>query len=180
MSTRKKPTKLYKVQSSNIHKRGVFSTTKIPKGTRILEYLGEKITKAESERRALAREEKGRKNGSALVYIFELNQRYDLDGDVAYNHAKYINHSCEPNCEADFVRGRIWIVALRDIEPGEELCYDYGYDMDQFFDHPCLCGAPSCIGYIVRKDQRARVKKLLKKKSATALKEKAALEAVSA
>tara|TARA_B100001248_G_scaffold262737_1_gene262019 strand:- start:21171 stop:21755 length:585 start_codon:yes stop_codon:yes gene_type:complete len=174
MSTRKKPKKLYKIQSSDIHKRGVFSTAFIPKGTKILEYVGEKITKAESDRRALEREEKGRKNGSGLVYIFELNQRYDIDGNVSYNHAKYINHSCEPNAEAECIRGHIWIIATRDIEPGEELSYDYGYDMDEFLDHPCLCGSDSCIGYIVRKDLRWRVKKFLKKKEDAKKKEEAA------
>ena len=155
--------KLYKLSKSGIHNRGLFAAVDIPKGTRVIEYLGEKITKAESERRAIAWENDARKKGKGLVFIFELNQRYDIDGNIPKNDARFINHSCEPNCEAEVIRGHIWILTLRDIKAGEELTYDYGYDLAHFMDHPCLCGTPSCPGFIVRSDFRARLKRMLAK-----------------
>ncbi len=160
------------VKQSPIHGYGCFAAKDIPKESRILEYVGEKITKAESNRRGLLQEEKAQKNGDGLVYIFELNKRYDIDGNVPENMARYVNHSCEPNCEAVNIRGRIWYVALRHIEEGEEIYIDYGYDMEHFMDHPCHCGAPSCVGYIVNKSQRWRVKRALAKKKGTTEKRK--------
>lgn len=156
--------KLYKVQSSSIHARGVFAAHDIKKDDLILEYIGDKITKAESYRRACEREDKGKKHGSAMVYIFELNQRYDIDGNVPGNHARYINHSCDPNCESDIIRGKIWIRAIKDIKKGDELTYDYGYDLADALSHPCLCKSHNCVGYIVRENLRWRLKKMLQKK----------------
>lgn len=157
--------KLYKVQSSSIHKRGIFAAADIEPDERIIRYLGEKITKAESERRAQEREQKGRRYGSGLVYIFELNKRYDIDGYCKGNIARYINHSCDPNCEAVNIRGEIWIVAKKRISKGEELSYDYGYDLADALTHPCNCGTSKCVGYIVRADKRSRLKQMLKRKT---------------
>ena len=154
---------LYELKSSGIHNTGVFAAQKIAEKTKIIEYVGEKITKAESERRSEKWDSHARTKGFGLVYIFELNQRYDIDGNVEVNLARFINHSCDPNCEAVNSRGHIWIIALRDIEKGEELSYDYGYDMDNFIDHKCLCGTDKCIGYIVRLDQRDQVKRMIQK-----------------
>lgn len=156
---------LYKQHVSKTHGQGLYASADIPKGTRIIEYIGEKITKAESERRSDEWDNLARTKGFGLVYIFELNQRYDIDGNIDYNPAKYINHSCDPNCEAINIRGHIWILARSNIKEGEELFYDYGYEPDFFLDHPCLCGTKKCIGYIVRKDKRNKVKKLLAKMS---------------
>jgi len=156
--------KLWKVALSPIHKRGLFANEDIEADTDIIEYVGERISKEESERRALEWEEKARKRGSGLVYIFEVDDDHDLDGRRGHNPARYINHSCDGNCEAVNYDGRIWIVAKRDIARGEELTYDYGYDMEHFPDHPCACGAPNCIGYIVREDQRPKVRKLLRQR----------------
>ncbi|MFP4156697.1 MAG: SET domain-containing protein [Opitutales bacterium] len=158
------PKRLCKVGPSPIHKRGLFATTEIAAGTDIIQYVGEKISKEESTRRALEWEEKARKTGAGLVYIFELDEEWDLDGRRGRNPARYMNHSCDGNCEAINYDGEIWIVARKDIETGEELTYDYGYDMEHFLDHPCGCGSDNCIGYIVREDQRKKVKKLLKGK----------------
>lgn len=158
------PKRLCKVASSPIHKRGLFATVDIEAGTDIIEYVGEKISKEESTARALAWEEKARKSGSGLVYIFELDEEWDLDGRRGRNPARYINHSCDGNCEAINYEGAIWITARKDIKAGEELTYDYGYDMEHFLDHPCRCGADNCIGYIVREDQRRKVRKLLRAK----------------
>ena len=119
---------------------GYLPKSDIPKGTRIIEYVGEKITKAEADRRGPILIEYAKKHKqSGAVYIFVLNKKYDIDGHVDYNTAKYINHSCAPNCEVDIIRGHIWIIALRDIQKNEELFYNYGYDMDTYDEHPCLC-----------------------------------------
>lgn len=155
---------LCKVASSPIHRRGLFATADITAGTDIIQYVGEKISKEESNRRALEWEEKARKTGSGLVYIFELDDEWDLDGRRGRNPARYMNHSCDGNCEAINYEGEIWIVSRSDIKAGEELTYDYGYDMEHFLDHPCECGSDNCIGYIVREDQRKKVRKLLRGK----------------
>ncbi len=155
---------LFELRESGIHNRGLFATSDIPKGTRIVEYLGEKITKKESERRALEWDAQARESGEGLVYIFELNKRYDLDGNVPDNLARFINHSCEENCEAINQRGHIYIYSRRNISEGEELTFDYGYDLSTFVDHPCYCGTERCVGYIVRRDLRGKLKRILKNK----------------
>ena len=142
------------VRKSRIHGTGVFASTDIPAGTRVIEYVGEKITKAESDRRydiAWERSQYGN-NGKGVVYIFTLNKRYDIDGEVWWNTARYINHSCDPNCETDIIGGHIWIIAMRDIKKGEEISYNYGYDFNSYEDHPCHCGSPRCVGYILAEE----------------------------
>ncbi len=152
---------LFLVEQSQIHNWGVFAAQDISKGTHILEYLGEKITKKISLQRAQDREEAAKQTQGARVYIFELNKRYDLDGDVPHNPAKYINHSCEPNCEAVNLRGRIWIVAKKNIKTGEELSFNYNYEWDHCLEHPCYCKTPSCLGYILKPRLRAKLKRYL-------------------
>jgi hypothetical protein len=71
---------------------------------------------------------------------------------VDWNPARFLNHSCAPNCEAQFADGRIWLVAIRDIRAGEELTFNYGYDLTDYREHPCRCGAVSCVGYIVAEE----------------------------
>ena len=73
----------------------------------------------------------------------------------------FINHSCEPNCEAWIEEKKIFLYALRDIEAGEELTFDYGFDIENYEDHPCLCGADGCVGYIVSRDQWKELKERL-------------------
>lgn len=154
----------YIVRRSSIHNRGLYARERIEKGEYILQYFGEKITKAESQRRSKLQEKRARKSGTGQVYIFELNKKYDLDGYRKNNPARYINHSCEPNCEAVNYKGQIWVVALRDIDEGEELSYDYGYALDCFMDHPCRCGKKSCPGYIVNEADRPKLRKILNKR----------------
>lgn len=154
---------LFEIKRSPIHNLGVFATLQIKKGTHIIEYIGEKITKTESERRNDAWSKIAKEKNLGAVYIFELNKRYDLDGNVEYNTAKHINHSCDPNCEAVNSRGHIWIVAIKNIQVGEELSFNYGYNIEHFMDHPCNCGVKYCVGYIVREDQRKKLKRLLVK-----------------
>jgi uncharacterized protein len=146
---------------SKIHGGGLYANQDILAGTRVLEYVGERITKAESERREAKRLAARADGEDGCVYVFELNARRDIDGDVKWNTARLINHSCDGNCEPQSIRGRIWIVASRDIEKGEELGYDYGFDLKDWRKHPCLCGSPKCVGYIVKKSQRWRVRKAL-------------------
>lgn len=142
------------VRKSRIHGTGVFASTDIPAGTRVIEYVGQKITKAESDRRydiAWKRSHYGN-NAKGVVYIFTLNKRYDIDGEVWWNTARYINHSCDPNCETDIIGGHIWIIAMRDIKKGEEISYNYGYDFESYEDHPCHCGSSPCVGYILAEE----------------------------
>ena len=147
---------------SGIHGRGVYARRTIPSGVRIIEYVGEKITKAESHRRELRRLARQRRGGDECVTIFDLNRRFDLDGRTRRNIARLINHSCAPNCRSETIRGRIWILAQREIAPGEELTFDYGYAFKEWPLHPCRCGAKNCAGYIVNGGQRWRVRRLVR------------------
>ena len=135
-------TELIVFRRSRIHGMGGYARQAIAAGTHMIEYVGEKITKAES----LARCE------GQNAYIFTLDDVYDLDGDVAWNPARFINHSCAPNCEAELDEGRIWIIALRDIAAGEELSFNYGYDLVDYREQQCLCGTQECVGYIVAEE----------------------------
>lgn len=140
------------VRGSIIHGRGVYAVKSIPKEEYVIEYVGNRINKKESEKRAWAQMEMAEKTGAAAVYIFNLTKKWDLDGSVEWNPARLINHSCEPNCEAIQEGKRIYIQALRDIETDEEITFDYGFDVESYKDHPCLCGSAKCVGYIVGKD----------------------------
>lgn len=147
---------------SKIHLQGVFATKDIPKGTRIIEYVGRKLTKKQSDdvfEEQFEKSENHTKDGG--VYLFELNKRYDIDGNVSWNTARLINHGCDPNAETDIIRGHIYIIATRDIKKGEEILYNYGFDIDNYEDHPCLCGSPKCMGYIVDEDLWPKLKRKL-------------------
>lgn len=152
------------VRGSAIHGRGVYATTFIPKETKIIEYVGELIDKDESDKRGVSQHAKSLKTGDAAVYIFTLSRNYDIDGNVPWNTARLINHSCAPNCEAWVEGRRIFIHSLKDINAGEELTFDYGFDVDCYEDHPCLCGKDGCVGYIVSRSQWAELEERLKAK----------------
>jgi uncharacterized protein len=133
---------------SSIHGLGGFARRDLTQGTLVIEYVGRQISKQESlERCRLGNE-----------YIFHLDAETDLDGNVGWNPARFLNHSCAPNCEAELVNGSIWIVAARDIQAGEEITFDYGYDLTEYREHPCRCGAPDCVGYIVSAELRDGVR----------------------
>ena len=158
---------IWEVKKSKIHASGVFATEKIQKNTKIIQYIGDKISKAEGDRRSEKRLKKylhSKSTGS--VYIFELNKRYDIDGAKSYNKARFINHSCNPNCEVDIIKGQIWISSIKQIQKGDELTYDYGYefDKDDYKDHICKCRSKNCIGYIISSDDWSKYKKYLKQK----------------
>ncbi len=143
-STRKsdRPNQWIEFRSSSIHGTGAFARRTIRKGTRLIEYIGRKISKAESAQLLDAQNE----------YIFDVAEDFDLDGNVGWNPARHINHSCSPNCEAQNEEGRIWVIAVRTIRPDEEITFNYGYDIADYRDHPCCCGAPDCVGYIVAEE----------------------------
>lgn len=153
--------KAYKIRKSPIHGNGVFAARDIKNGERIMEYLGEKISKEESNRRGLEREEFAKKTGEGAVYIFELDDEWDIDGNFEYNDARLINHACRTNSESVSEDGRIYIYATRDIKKGEEILYNYGYAFEHFLDHPCRCGFPECVGYIVAAEDRPKLRKKL-------------------
>ncbi len=136
-------------RSSTIHGMGGFAKKPIPRGAPIIEYVGERIDKQESMRRCEQNNE----------YIFTLNDACDLDGNVPYNPARWINHSCAPNCDAEIIDERIWIVANRDIAAGEEITFNYGFDLEDYRDYPCRCGAPNCVGYMVAEEFFEHVRK---------------------
>ena len=98
------------------------------------------------------------------MYVFELNKRYDLDGNVPENTARFINHSCDPNCEPDVIKNRIWLLSTRKIKKGEELSYNYGFDLECYEEHECRCGSKKCVGYITAEENWRKLKKLIAKK----------------
>jgi hypothetical protein len=124
---------------SNIHGMGAYAHRTIPEGTLVIQYVGERIDKPESARRCEANN----------PFIFELDEGHDIDGNVDWNPARWINHACEPNAETQVLDDAIWVVALRDIQPGEEVTFNYRYSLEDYRDYPCCCGAPDCVKYIV-------------------------------
>ena len=144
--------KLYKQKKSNIDKRGLFAKKNIKKGTRIIEYKGKIITKNETEKNS-------KFDNNKDIYLFNLNNRYDLDGDYSWNTARLVNHSCNPNCEVEGKGLKLWITSVKDIKKNEELSYDYGFGYDRDYKQfPCKCAAENCCGYIVREGSRWRIK----------------------
>ena len=157
---------MWKIKKSKIHGSGIIATENIPKNTKIIEYVGEKISKKEGDKRSTERIKKYlNKKNEGSVYIFELNKRYDIDGLFEYNSARYINHSCNPNCEVEIIKNQIWIISIKNIKKNSEFNYDYGYpfDKDDFKDHVCKCGSNKCIGYIISRDDWPKFKKNIKK-----------------
>lgn len=157
----KENNKFVLVKNSKIHGKGIFAKKNISKGNSIIEYVGKKITKKESDKifqENLKKAEKDKTIGE--VYLFELNDKFDIDGNTSENIAKYINHSCEPNCETEIVDDKeIWITAKKDIIKGEELSFNYGFGLEEHEDYPCKCGTKSCIGFILDEDKWSKLKK---------------------
>ncbi len=112
---------------------GLFAGENIKRGDFVIEYYGPILTPEEADTK------KGK-------YLFEVNSRKVVDGTPRYNMARYINHSCRPNCETDIVRGKIYIYARRNIKDGEELSYDYGKEYFNDFIKPYGCKCPKCCG----------------------------------
>ena len=135
----------YAVRNSRVHGKGVFATRKIAAGAQIIEYEGERISWKEAVRR-----ENTKAPDDFHTFFFSLDSGKIIDGGSDGNDARWINHSCEPNCEAREEDGRVFIHALRDIARGEELNYDYGLILDERHTpalkkaYACLCGAQGC------------------------------------
>ncbi len=123
------------VSKSKLHGRGVFARTKIPKNTTLIEYTGEKITRAECLRRD--------KLQKGSFYVFKLNDDWGVDGATG-GDARLINHSCDPNCKYFRRNGKIWIRSIKKIKQGEEITYFYGADGE----HKCNCKGKSCTGWM--------------------------------
>ena len=145
--------KLYKIKKSKIDNkgRGLYATTYIKEGTKIINYLGKIITNKEVE--------KSKKyDNKKPIYLFTLNTKYTLDGDFSFNVAGLINHSCNANARYDGKGLKVWITADRNIKKGEEITCDYGFSFDKDYKQfPCKCRAKNCCGYIVREESRWRI-----------------------
>jgi uncharacterized protein len=143
---------MFEIRPSRIQGLGAFATRRIPSGTRLIEYAGERLTPQQADAR-YPDDESGRHH----TYLFAIDDDVVIDAAVNGNEARFINHSCDPNCDAVIEDGRIWIETLRDVEPGEELAYDYAYVLEEKHTpaakrrFPCNCGSPKCRGTILAK-----------------------------
>jgi uncharacterized protein len=141
----------FEIRRSSIQGLGGFATRHIPAGTRLIEYAGERITPAEADARY---PEDGTRHHT---YLFAIDDEIVVDAAVNGNEARFLNHSCAPNCDAVIDDGRIWIETVHDIEPEEELVYDYAYVLNERHTpaakrkFPCHCGAITCRGTILAK-----------------------------
>ena len=150
----------FELRRSKIQGRGAFATRRIRAGTRIVEYVGERISQEEANRRY-----EDDSMGRHHTFLFAVDDDLVIDGAVGGNESIYINHSCAPNCQAVNDDGRIFVEALATIQPGDELLYDYAYARTPENDNPesealyaCRCGAPECRGTMLA------IKKKKKKK----------------
>jgi SET domain-containing protein len=140
------------VRRSKIQGRGVYAARDLAEGERIIEYTGKLITSAEAD--ATCDDETMRRHHT---FLFAVDDKYVIDATHEGSEARYINHSCDPNCESVVVRRRVYIHALRPIAAGEELVYDYWYVTDDDYSladlqriYPCRCKSPSCRGTLAR------------------------------
>jgi uncharacterized protein len=161
------------VRDSSVHGRGVFATRRIEKGERIMEYLGERVSHEEADRRYESKEE-----NDSHTFLFIVDSKTVIDAGVDGNDARFFNHSCDPNCESVVEKRRVYIEAIRAIEPGEEMTYDYQIykeegdpeNIDEVF--ACRCGFANCRGTMLwppepkKKRSRARQKAAPAKRSA--------------
>lgn len=146
---------------SGVHGKGVYAVTDLTEGETLIEYVGEIITWDE----ALRRHPHDPSDPNHTFY-FHIDEEHVIDAKVGGNSARWINHSCKPNCEADVEDGRVFIRARRDIEAGEELFYDYGLVIDEPYtpklkaEYPCWCGAKKCRGTLLAPKRAGRASKL--------------------
>jgi uncharacterized protein len=140
------------IKASPIQGLGAFAVRPIPAGIRLIEYAGERLTPSQADQR-YPDDECERHH----TYLFAIDDAVVIDAAVDGNDARFINHSCDPNCDAVIEDSRIWIETIRNVEVGEELAYDYAYVLDERHSpaakrrFPCHCGSPSCRGTILAK-----------------------------
>ncbi len=145
-ATRKTAEPMFEVRRSKIHGRGVYATRRIRKGTRVVEYVGERISHEVADARYELKDDDGH------TFLFVVNDDICIDAGVGGNAARFINHTCHPNCETIIENDRVFIDAIRTIQPGEELGYDYQLTWESTDDpeelklYECRCGAPQCRG----------------------------------
>jgi len=142
----------FEIRPSPIQGLGAFATERIPSGTRFVEYAGERLTPEQSDARY-----PDDSDDRHHTFLFAIDDDFVIDASVGGNEARFINHSCDPNCDAVVDGGRIWIETIRDVEPGEELAYDYAFVLEERHTpaakrrYPCNCGAATCRGTILAK-----------------------------
>ena len=142
----------FAIRPSPMQGLGAFATHHIPAGTRLVEYAGQRLTPAAAEARYP--DLPGERHHT---FLFAIDDAVVIDAAVDGNDARWINHSCVPNCDAMIEDARIWIESIRDIEPGEELAYDYAFTLPERHTpaakrrYPCHCGATSCRGTMLAK-----------------------------
>jgi SET domain-containing protein len=148
---------LFEVRHSLIHGYGVFALRRIRKGTTVVEYLGDRVSHAQADERY-----KDKSPDDNHTFLFTVDARTVIDAGVGGNEARYINHACDPNCESDTENRRVFIRAIRTIQPGEELSYDYQIQRDSD-DAPnvdevyaCRCGAEECRGSMLEAPKKQR------------------------
>jgi uncharacterized protein len=140
----------FAVRRSSIHGRGVFALAPISKGMRLMEYEGERISHEEADERYGEEHEQ-----SPHTMLFAVDDRIVIDATRRGSSARWINHSCAPNCEAIEEDGRIFIETIRNVRPGEELTYDYNLILEERHTpalkraHACHCGARRCRGTLL-------------------------------
>lgn len=151
---------LFRIRNSAIQGKGAFALRRIKKGQMITEYTGERITPEEVERRY----DDGSMNRHH-TFLFEVDENTVIDATRRRSPARYINHCCQPNCEALNDDGRIFISAIKNVQPGVELTYDYAYDHEGHLSkaliaqYPCFCGAKRCRGTILKPKRRRKTKR---------------------
>lgn len=166
----------FEIRDSGIAGKGAFAIRPIQKGELLIEYVGERITHAEADARY-----DDESMDEHHTFLFTISSRMVIDATNDGNESRFINHSCDPNCEAEIDKGRVFISAIRDIPVGEELHYDYAYERsgDETEEdeqrYKCLCGTAKCRGSIMepvsvfkaRKRKEAAQRAARKRKAAT-------------
>jgi uncharacterized protein len=142
----------FELRDSPIQGTGAFATRAIREGTRLIEYAGERLTPAEADARYPDTD--GERHHT---FLFAIDDDVVVDAAVNGNEARFLNHSCDPNCDVVIDDGRLWIETIRDVAAGEELVYDYAFVLEERHTpaakrrYPCTCGAPNCRGTILAK-----------------------------
>jgi len=151
MSRKKSGGPRFAVRGSAIHGRGVFALRMIRKGERLIEYTGERLSHAAADKRYEHMAD------DPHTFLFTVDDETVIDAARGGNSSRWINHSCAPNCESEVEEGRVYIEALRDIRPGEELAYDYQLYLEEPHtakakrENPCYCSSRHCRRTLLRK-----------------------------